>query len=488
MSLVRLWAAWVERAGRMPSGASSLVGVGLLLTAAMLDWASGPEIASAIFYLVPILWMTWKAGRWLGLATALASGASWLGVLLLSHARYANEVIPFWNAFVRTTSFCLISSLESEVLARVRAERRQRQANEDLQKQTAILQSILDSMGDGVVVADSLGTLLHINPTARRVLQFPAHEHDVVASLGLQECYLPDSLAGQGSQPNPLSRAVHGESVDEAEMLLQHAGAHEAIWLSVTGRPLRDAAGRVTGGVIVFSDVSARKKLERQLAEASDREQRRLGEDLHDGLCQHLVSTAFAARRLAAKLTDRNLLEAQDAAEIAELLGASISQARDVARGLCLVPLEAGGLASALEALATQVRSRHRIACQLVERAAVPALEETVGTTLFRIAQEAVNNAIKHARARQITVTLSADPRQVRLDIEDDGTGFQPNPEAGPGLGLHIMNYRARMVGAALDIKPRPGGGTLVSCSIPSPNDSDSSATAPQPDREPLKP
>ena len=134
---------------------------------------------------------------------------------------------------------------------------------------------------------------------------------------------------------------------------------------------------------------------------------------MHDGLCQHLVSTAFAARGLAAKLGDRSLPEAEDAAEIAELLGASIAQARDVARGLCLVPLETGGLASALEELATQVRSRHRIACQFVEKAPIPDLEETLATNLFRIAQEAVNNAINHGHAAQITLTLSADPRRL---------------------------------------------------------------------------
>jgi signal transduction histidine kinase len=266
---------------------------------------------------------------------------------------------------------------------------------------------------------------------------------------------------------NPLLRAVRGESVDEAEMFLPQANGAEGTWLAVTGRPLRDSAGRMAGGVIVFSDISARKRLELQIAEASDREQRRLGEDLHDGLCQHLVSTAFAARGLAAKLADRSLPEAEDAVEIAELLGASIAQARDVARGLCLVPLEAGGLASALEELATQTRSRHRIACQFVEKnASIPALEETVGANLFRIAQEAVNNAIKHGQASQITVTLSADPQRIWLDVEDDGIGFRPQPEPARGLGLHIMNYRARMVGAALNIGPRSGGGTMVTCSI----------------------
>jgi signal transduction histidine kinase len=321
-------------------------------------------------------------------------------------------------------------------------------------------------MGDGVVVADSQGSLLHMNAAARRILRIPAVVPNVIAWLESQESYLTDFAAGQSARENPLLRAVRGEAVDGAEIFLPRSNSPGGVWLSVTSRPLRDAAGRTAGGVIVFTDISARRKLERQIADASDREQRRLGEDLHDGLCQHLVSTAFAARELAAKLGDRSLPEAEDAAEIAELLGASISQARDVARGLCLVPLEADGLACALEELATQVRSRHRIACQFVEKAPIPDLEDTLAANLFRIAQEAVNNAIKHGQARQITLTLSADLLQIRLAVEDDGAGFQPNPAPGHGMGLHMMNYRARMAGAVFNVAPRVGGGTTVTCSV----------------------
>jgi signal transduction histidine kinase len=450
----------------MPLRASILTGVALLLAGTVLDWVTGPEIASGLFYLPAVSWMTWKGGRRLGLGTAAASSGMWLAVLLAQHAPYSNVLIPLWNLLVRTSIFCLLSGLQSEVMARRQAERQARQANEYLQEQAGILQSILDSMGDGVVVADSQGRLLHMNPAARRTLRIPAEDRDIVAWLEAQKSYRPDFVAGQAGRENPLLRAVRGEAVDEVEMLLPRADSPEGIWLSVTGRPLRDAAGRTAGGVIVFNDISARKKLERQIAEASDREQRRLGEDLHDGLCQHLVSTAFAARGLAAKLGERSVPEAEDAAEIAELLGTSISQARDVARGLCLVPLEAGGLASALEEFAAQVRSRHRIACQFVEKAAVPDLEETVATNLFRIAQEAVNNAIKHGHAKQITLTLSANPQQIQLAIEDDGAGLQPNRPPGRGMGLHIMNYRARMVGAAFNIEPRAGGGTTVTCSV----------------------
>jgi signal transduction histidine kinase len=295
---------------------------------------------------------------------------------------------------------------------------------------------------------------------------------------------------------------MRGEAVDGEEVFLQPSASTEGVWLLVTGRPLRDRRGHNAGGVIVFTDITGRKALERQIAEASDREQRRLGEDLHDGLCQHLVSTAFAARNLASKLTSRSGPEAKDAGRLADLLGEAISQARNVARGLYVVSLEAGGLASALEEFALQVSSRYGLTCQFVEKSPVPVLEQSVVTSLFRIAQEAVNNASKHAQPTRITITLSADPQRVRLEIEDDGIGFRAGPgfsqpadslpdqrriggsaaitateaakreadhEIPYGMGLRLMNYRARMVGATLDIGPRCGGGTIVTCSVQCP-------------------
>jgi signal transduction histidine kinase len=284
---------------------------------------------------------------------ALACGACWFSVEVMTHQKYPTELIPLWNALVRTSVFCLVSGLEAEVLERKSVERRLNQTNDDLQKQSAILESVLKS-----------------------------------------------------------------------------------------------------------------------ISEAGDRERRRLGEDLHDGLCQHLVSTAFDTRKLVAKLAVHSPAESADAAQIAELLSESISQARDVARGLYLVPLEAGGLGSALDEFATQTRARHGIACEFLEKSPVPALEEALGTNLFRIAQEAVNNALKHSQASRITITLSADLRQICLDIADDGAGLPTSGAPARGLGLRIMNHRARMVGASLNIGPRPGGGTLVSCSVPRPDES----------------
>lgn len=243
--------------------------------------------------------------------------------------------------------------------------------------------------------------------------------------------------------------------------------------------PLWNAALRALFFYLVsalMSEVLQRKRVEqslreseRQVAEVSEREQRRIGEDLHDGLCQQLVGIAFAARKLAARLSDLSLPETKDATEIAELLGDAISQARDAARGLYLVQLEANGLASALDELATRTRSRHSIACRFIGNITGPIAGETVVTSLFRIAQEAITNAIKHAQTTEIIITLTVDDRKIRLDVEDNGCGLPSGFEAGEGLGLQIMNYRAQMIQATFNIVTRSGGGTRVTCQLSQP-------------------
>ena len=267
--------------------------------------------------------------------------------------------------------------------------------------------------------------------------------------------------------------------MDEPELFLRPPGSPDGLWIAATGRPLRDRTGNITGGVLVLSDINSRKQLEREIAEAGDRERRRLGEDLHDGLCQHLVSTAFATRKLATRLGDRSPAEAADAVAIAELLSESIAQARNVARGLYIVPPEAGGLASALDELAAQARVRHAIHCEFHENNSSPALDEMVATNLFRIAQEAVANAAKHSGATQISITLSFEEHQLCLAVADNGCGIgsvsrgspvETNARRTSGLGLRMMSHRARMIGASFDVAPGPSGGTLIRCTLRLPN------------------
>jgi PAS domain S-box-containing protein len=207
----------------------------------------------------------------------------------------------------------------------------------------------------------------------------------------------------------------------------------------VPGRPLVQAAAR---------DVTDQRRLEKEIVEISDREKDRLGRDLHDGLCQNLAGIAALSTTLGRQLAQLNVPAAAAAAEIAQLLNQAVAQARDLARGLNPVELDGIGLIGALDTLASNIQAIFRLTCAFRCNHRAFRLPAEVETHLYRIAQEAVQNAVKHGRARRIFVTLSLGSGQGTLAIRDDGVGIPPN--YGAGNGMHTMNYRARLIGASL--------------------------------------
>ena len=210
------------------------------------------------------------------------------------------------------------------------------------------------------------------------------------------------------------------------------------------------------------------RELERNILEISDREQARIGQDLHDGLCQQLVSAAFSTNMLREKLDQDVEAGTRDAARIADMIDDAINQARDLARGLYPVRLETEGLEMALRELASTLDRRFSSICTVECPDPVPACRAAVGIHLYRIAQEALVNAAKHARAERIIVSLATRDDRVRLSVEDNGVGISrglPNPG---GMGLRIMEYRARMIGADFTIGSAGPRGTVVSCEMDS--------------------
>lgn len=213
-----------------------------------------------------------------------------------------------------------------------------------------------------------------------------------------------------------------------------------------------------------------RKLLERQVQGVSEREQRRIGESLHEDLCQRLTGLEAMSKVLEKRLGAKKLPEAQVASEISQELKDSVTCAREMAEELQPVSLLQAGLLAALEELAHHTEKRGSLAC-LVEDAGWPEeLEPSVATHLYRIVQEALNNIIAHAQATQVTIRLSADGHVLTLTVTDNGVGFPEKAEQGPGMGLRIMRYRADLIGAELKIHPAPGKGTTVACTCPGPD------------------
>ena len=222
--------------------------------------------------------------------------------------------------------------------------------------------------------------------------------------------------------------------------------------------------------VSVQQDITDRKRLERQILEISDREQARIGQDIHDGLCQHLVSLAFDANSLEQRLSAQRQPEAEIAKRLADFLDRAITESRQLSRGLFPVRLAQEGLAPALDELARAICDRFKLQCRFEGQGLVAVENSAIATHLYRIAQEAVTNAVKHSRARSVRICLRDHAGQLELRVEDNGTGFSSAAQKqSKGMGLHIMAYRARMIGGTLHLKSSRRGGTVVSCCVPRP-------------------
>ena len=213
-------------------------------------------------------------------------------------------------------------------------------------------------------------------------------------------------------------------------------------------------------------EIADRKRLEQAVLAVSEREQRRMGEDLHDGLCQQLAGIECMTRVLERKLTAKAAPEAATVTKVANLLRDSIGDARRLAQGLYPVKLEANGLMSALEELADDIHSLFKVSCRFECDGSVLVEDAVAATNLFRIAQEAVSNAIKHGQARHIVISLSHTRSRIALTVRNDGAAF-PAQMDGQGMGLRIMNHRAALIGAALTIKRDGKTGAIVTCSLP---------------------
>lgn len=278
-------------------------------------------------------------------------------------------------------------------------------------------------------------------------------------------------------------------------LMVRFAGRNEAILMALlcsvawfaadfaAGHPYRHSmlqAWEVGMRVIFFllvviggSAVKARiellqhaQQLEQEIIKISEREQQRIGRDLHDGLCQYYAAVGCAAGSLKRSLEGEGSLSVAAAAEIEDLIMEGVGQTRSLARGLFPVENDDAGLQSALAELTANASRLLTLKCTFLSDEVVAVRDNERATHLFRIAQEALNNAMRHGQATEATISLRANDGTVSLSVADNGVGFPRQLPERRGLGLSIMQFRARMIGAKLDIAPNPAGGTLVMCSF----------------------
>ena len=213
-------------------------------------------------------------------------------------------------------------------------------------------------------------------------------------------------------------------------------------------------------------DITDRKRLQEEVLRASEMERQRVGQDLHDSLGQTLSGASCLSRALHQKLSDTAAPEAQDAEKIESILTDSLNLARSLARGLIPVQRKVAGLMIAMKELASRTESMFHIRCDFQCEQPVFVGDNIVATHLYRIAQEATNNAVRHSKAKCVTIRLALSKGEIVLAVEDDGVGLPENLTGSNGMGLRIMRYRADSIGASIEFLARPEGGTAVTCRL----------------------
>ena len=216
--------------------------------------------------------------------------------------------------------------------------------------------------------------------------------------------------------------------------------------------------------VVLCRDITERKELEQAVVEASSREQRRIGLDLHDGLCQQLAGIGFLWKAIAWGEAVRTPPKAADVAEIGQLITKTISEARDLARVLCPVELESNDLGVALKNLGLSMERLFAVSCVVRCHQPVLLADKSVATHLYRVAQEAISNAIHHGKAARVWIHLAWKKSRLTLRIRDNGSGFSKRRGFKEGIGMRSMKYRAQVIGGSLTIESKRGAGTTVAC------------------------
>lgn len=346
-----------------------------------------------------------------------------------------------------------ISNVLATAISRIQFEH-------ELRDTAARLKGIVDTAVDGIITINERGIVETMNPAAERIFGYGIDE--VVGrniSMLMPEPYQSehDGYLERYRRTGErriigIGREVRGRRKDGSEFPMD---------LAVSATNLGDR--RIFTGLV--RDITARKELEREILEISDQEKRRLGSDLHDDLCQRLAGIRFRCDALKKTLSKARTEEIHNRIEkIGTDVSEAIDRTRMLARGLAPVALETNGLISALEELTQSVNTLYNVKCRFRAKGKVTVRDTTAATHLFRITQEAINNSLKHAQAKEIVVSLEKEKDKNVLTIEDKGIGFSSSEahHTVEGMGLRTIAYRAGMIGADIEVRSKVGAGTAI--------------------------
>ena len=336
-----------------------------------------------------------------------------------------------------------------------------KRVEEERQKEQNFISAILDTVGALVVVLDDEGRILRFNPACELTSGYSKEE---VQGKYFWELFpIPDEVERFKSVFDLLRTDLLPQN-HQTTWGTRHGDQRLIAWTTTLLPGIDASAGYI---IATGVDITEREQLEKAILDISAREQRRIGQDLHDGLGQHLTGVAFMAKVHEARLAEKNSPETEDAAKIVQLVNEAIHKTRELARGLAPVLSDSQGLMSALQLWAAETEDLFGISCRFECESPVLIEDDSVAAHLYHIAHEAVNNAIKHGEPRSILIRLTAESGRGKLVVRDDGKGIKEGVEKSRGMGLDIMKYRSGMIGGGLEIASDPAGGTVVTCTFP---------------------
>jgi signal transduction histidine kinase len=341
----------------------------------------------------------------------------------------------------------------------------------ELGRQTSIVESILNTVCEGVIVCDPTGKLLLVNPAGLRLHPaLPGSERPLewlpaAQAFGL---FRPDRVTLYPADELPLACVLRGEAVDGLEIFVRAPHIPEGIWTSVTARPFQDASGRLMGGVVVIRDTTALKFAQGALLAGQEAEGKRIARELHDSVAQDLCSLILDMALLQGEIPG-SLANVHDRINSQkEMLMKLSDDVNSVCRQLHPSVLERIGLNQAMEHLCHEFSERRGIHARFLHGDTPDSLPVASALCLYRVTQEALRNIARHANTKHATVLLFAARGGLHLSIEDDGVGFDPKAVVSKGrLGLVSMQERVRLACGSLSIHSEPGHGTRIDLRVP---------------------
>jgi PAS domain S-box-containing protein len=454
-----------------------LLAVALVILATLLTLKTQPilgEISPLFFAAVAI--STWYGGAGPGLlATALAG---WASAYFFFDVPAGTGVFG-WDDALRLGVFLIVALLMSSLMhfrqvaedslkkANDELENRVRERTRELELSTGkVIESeerfriLMEGVADyAIFMLDTEGRVVSWNSGSERIYGYKQAE---VCGSSYTVFFSPDDQ--QLNKPTEqLRRAIDASRNEDEGWRVRKDGSR--FWANVIMTPLHDETHTLRGFAHITRDTTELKRLEREILEISDAEQRRIGHDLHDGLGQELTGLAFLSQNLGRRLSGSALQEAAAEAErISMLTNRAIETTRELARGLSPVELGPDGLFAAIRELIGQMQKLSNVRFEMQMDSGVRLEDHAAAVHLYRITQESITNALRHSGASDITVGLRNLNHDVVVSVEDNGIGIPDERVTNSGLGLHLMLYRARMIGAALSVLARPEGGTVVRC------------------------